>query len=79
MTTDTILAQKDAVIGVLATEGFQDTLEMGRQHPSRMYDLDTDAEMPIFLAPCWRRLGMCECLRAHANDACRPTMWRRSK
>lgn len=58
--TNAILERKGAVIGLLATEGFEDVLEMGRQRRSRMYDLDMDAETPVFLAPRRRRLGIRE-------------------
>ena len=34
-----LLQRKGAVTGVLATEGFEDTLEIGRQKRSRMYEL----------------------------------------
>jgi len=58
--TNAILERKGAVLGLLATEGFEDVLEMGRQRRSRMYDLDMDAETPVFLAPRRRRLGIRE-------------------
>ncbi len=58
--TNAILERKGAIIGLLATEGFEDVLEMGRQRRSRMYDLDMDAETPVFLAPRRRRLGIRE-------------------
>jgi N-methylhydantoinase A len=58
--TNAILERKGAVIGLLATEGFEDVLEMGRQRRSRMYDLDMEAETPVFLAPRRRRIGIRE-------------------
>jgi N-methylhydantoinase A len=58
--TNAILERKGAIIGLLATEGFEDVLEMGRQRRSRMYDLDMDPETPAFLAPRRRRLGIRE-------------------
>src|SRR5262245_56452386 len=53
--TNAVLEQKGAVTAVLATEGFEDILEMGRQKRARMYDLDMDPETPTFLAPRRRR------------------------
>jgi len=62
--TNAVLEQKGAVTAVLATEGFEDVLELGRQKRSRMYDLDMDVETPTFLAPRRRRLGIRERLDA---------------
>ncbi|HEU5320190.1 MAG TPA: hydantoinase/oxoprolinase N-terminal domain-containing protein, partial [Methylomirabilota bacterium] len=56
--TNAILEQKGAVTAVLATEGFEDVLELGRMKRSRMYDLNMDPEVPTFLAPRRRRLGI---------------------
>jgi len=58
--TNAVLEQKGAVTAILATEGFEDILELGRQKRSRMYDLDMDPETPTFLAPRRRRLGIRE-------------------
>jgi N-methylhydantoinase A/oxoprolinase/acetone carboxylase beta subunit len=58
--TNAVLERKGAVTGVLATEGFEDVLELGRQKRSRMYDLDMDPETPTFLAPRRRRVGIRE-------------------
>ncbi|HEY7250579.1 MAG TPA: hydantoinase/oxoprolinase family protein, partial [Methylomirabilota bacterium] len=62
--TNAILEQKGATTGVLTTEGFEDVLEMGRMKRSRMYDLAMDPEVPTFLAPRRRRLGIRERLDA---------------
>ena len=43
--TNAVLEHKGAVTAVLATEGFEDILELGRQKRSRMYDLEMDPEM----------------------------------
>src|SRR6059036_3210660 len=56
--TNAVLERKGAVTAVLATEGFEDLLELGRQKRSRMYDLDMDPEVPTFLAPRRRRIGI---------------------
>src|SRR5438477_841429 len=65
--TNAILEQKGAVTGVLITEGFEDVLELGRMKRSRMYDLEMDPEVPTFLAPRRRRLGIRERLDARGR------------
>jgi N-methylhydantoinase A/oxoprolinase/acetone carboxylase beta subunit len=65
--TNAILEQKGAVTAVLTTEGFEDVLELGRMKRSRMYDLAMDPEVPTFLAPRRRRLGIPERLDARGN------------
>ena len=58
--TNAILEQKGARVGLLATAGFEDVLEIGRQNRARMYDLLLDAQTPVFLAPRRRRIGVTE-------------------
>jgi N-methylhydantoinase A len=58
--TNAVLERKGATTALLATEGFEDVLEIGRLKRSRMYDLFIDAETPIFLAPKRRRRGIRE-------------------
>jgi N-methylhydantoinase A/oxoprolinase/acetone carboxylase beta subunit len=65
--TNAILEQKGAVTAVLTTEGFEDILELGRMKRSRMYDLGMDPEVPTFLAPRRRRLGIRERLDARGQ------------
>src|SRR5512134_324377 len=65
--TNAILEQKGAVTAVLTTEGFEDVLELGRMKRSRMYDLGMGPEVPTFLAPRRRRLGVPERLDARGN------------
>jgi N-methylhydantoinase A/oxoprolinase/acetone carboxylase beta subunit len=62
--TNAVLEQKGATTAVLTTEGFEDVLELGRMKRSRMYDLDMDPEVPTFLAPRRRRIGIRERLDA---------------
>jgi N-methylhydantoinase A len=62
--TNAVLEQKGAVTAVLTTEGFEDVLELGRMKRSRMYDLAMDPEVPTFLAPRRRRVGIRERLDA---------------
>src|SRR5262249_42299049 len=47
--------QKGAVTGLLATEGFEDVLEIGRHKRSHLYNLFPEPETPVFLAPRRRR------------------------
>ncbi len=65
--TNAVLEQRGAVTGLLATAGFEDVLELGRQKRSRMYDLDMDPETPAFLAPRRRRVGIRERLDARGR------------
>jgi len=65
--TNAILEQKGAVTAVLATDGFEDVLELGRQKRARMYDLEMDVETPTFLAPRRRRVGIRERLDARGR------------
>lgn len=62
--TNAVLEEKGARLGVLATDGFEDTLEIGRQKRTQMYDLFLEAETPIFLCPAERRLPVRERLAA---------------
>ena len=65
--TNAVLEQKGAVTAILTTEGFEDVLELGRMKRSRMYDLAMDPEVPVFLAPRRRRLGIPERLDARGQ------------
>jgi N-methylhydantoinase A/oxoprolinase/acetone carboxylase beta subunit len=58
--TNAVLTRRGARIGLLATAGFEDVLEIGRQKRSRMYDLFQPPETPVFLAPRRRRVGIAE-------------------
>ena len=58
--TNAIIERKGAILGMLLTKGFEDTLETGRQRRERMYDLFLDAEVPLFLCPRKMRLGINE-------------------
>jgi N-methylhydantoinase A/oxoprolinase/acetone carboxylase beta subunit len=49
--TNAVLERKGARIGLIATEGFRDVLEIGRQMRHQMYDLVLRPETPVFLAP----------------------------
>ena len=67
LATNAVLEHKGAVTAILATDGFEDVLELGRQKRSRMYDLDMDPETPTFLAPRRRRVGIRERLDARGR------------
>jgi N-methylhydantoinase A len=49
--TNAVLERKGARVGLIATQGFSDVLEIGRQMRHQMYDLVLDQETPAFLAP----------------------------
>ncbi len=58
--TNAVLERRGARIGLLMTDGFEDTLELGRGSRSDMYRLDPEPETPGFLAPGRRRRGIPE-------------------
>ncbi|MBI4506494.1 MAG: hydantoinase/oxoprolinase family protein [Chloroflexi bacterium] len=62
--TNAVLEQKGARVGVLMTDGFEDSLEIGRQLRTQMYRLDLEPETPGFLAPGRRRRGIRERISA---------------
>jgi len=62
--TNAVLTRRGARIGLLATAGFEDVLEIGRQKRSHMYDLFQPPETPVFLAPKHRRVGIAERIAA---------------
>jgi N-methylhydantoinase A len=45
--TNALLQRKGAKVGVVATKGFRDLLEIGRQVRPRIYDLQADAQPPL--------------------------------
>ena len=65
--TNAALERRGAVTAVLATDGFEDVLEIGRQRRSVLYDLFMDAETPVFLAPRQRRRGIRERIGAEGD------------
>ena len=62
--TNTVLERTGAVVGLLATDGFEDTLEIGRMKRAVLYDLFIDPQTPVFLAPGRRRQPVRERLDA---------------
>jgi len=65
--TNVVVQRRGAKMSVFATEGFEDTLEMGRLKRRSMYDLNIDAQTPVFLSPKKLRVGVPERLDAHGN------------
>ena len=58
--TNAVIERQGARTGVLATAGFSDVLEIGRQMRTNIYELQLEPETPVFLAPGSRRVGVKE-------------------
>jgi N-methylhydantoinase A len=58
--TNAVLERKGARIALITTEGFGDTLEIGRQMRRQLYDLALRPETPGWLAPGARRFELRE-------------------
>lgn len=58
--TNAVLERNGARVGLIATEGFTDVLEIGRQMRRQMYAVRLDAETPVFVAPGHMRMGVVE-------------------
>ena len=58
--TNAIIERRSKPIGLLMTDGFEDTLEIGRQKRFDMYNLFIDSQTPVFLAPRRLRYGIRE-------------------
>ena len=58
--TNAVLERKGARLGLLATEGFTDVIEIGRQNRRQIYELILKPETPVFLVPGARRKGVRE-------------------
>jgi N-methylhydantoinase A/oxoprolinase/acetone carboxylase beta subunit len=65
--TNAVLERRGAVVGLLATEGFEDALEIGRMKRNDLYDLFIDPQTPVFLAPRRRRAPIRERLDSAGN------------
>lgn len=66
--TNAILEREGGTVGLLMTDGFRDTLSIGRQKRQDMYDLFLDPQTPTFLAPRERRVGIDERIDAEGNE-----------
>lgn len=62
--TNAVIERKGARVGIIATEGFRDILEIGRQIRRQMYDLKLAPETPGWLAPGARRVEVRERIAA---------------
>ena len=58
--TNAVLERKGGRLGIITTEGFRDTLEIGRQMRREMYEVRLDPQTPVFLAPRAMRIGVKE-------------------
>jgi N-methylhydantoinase A len=58
--TNALIERKGGCVGLLATEGFSDVIEIGRQMRRQLYEVTLMAETPVFLAPGRRRKGVIE-------------------
>ena len=58
--TNAVLERRGGRLGVITTEGFRDTLEIGRQMRREMYEVRLDPQTPVFLAPRAMRIGVRE-------------------
>ena len=65
--TNAVLERKGARVGLIATKGFRDILEIGRQIRRQMYDLNLRPETPGWLAPGARRVEVTERIDAQGN------------
>ncbi|HIC29602.1 MAG TPA: hydantoinase/oxoprolinase family protein, partial [Rhodospirillales bacterium] len=53
--TNALIERKGGRIGLLATQGFSDVIEIGRQMRRHLYEAPLAPESPVFLAPGRRR------------------------
>ena len=65
--TNAVLEQRGARVGLIATRGFRDVLEIGRQKRVDMYALSLDPQTPVFLAPGARRVEIDERIAANGE------------
>ena len=65
--TNAVLERKGGRLGIITTEGFRDTLEIGRQMRRDMYEIRLDPQTPVFLAPRAMRLGVRERIGPHGE------------
>ena len=65
--TNAVIERKGARLGIVTTEGFGDTLEIGRQMRRQLYDLQLEPETPGWLAPGARRFEVRERIAADGS------------
>ena len=56
--TNVIVQRAGVAVALFANDGFEDVLEIGRLKRRRMYDLQIDAQTPVFLAEKQFRFGI---------------------
>jgi N-methylhydantoinase A/oxoprolinase/acetone carboxylase beta subunit len=62
--TNAVIERQGARVGLITTQGFRDTLEIGRQMRRQLYDLRLKPETPGWLAPGARRVEVVERIAA---------------
>lgn len=65
--TNAVIERGGARVGLIATEGFGDTIEIGRQMRRQLYDLALKPETPGWLAPGARRAEVVERIAADGS------------
>lgn len=65
--TNAVIERRGARLGLIATEGFGDTLEIGRQMRHQLYELALKPETPGWLAPGARRAEVVERIAADGS------------
>jgi len=65
--TNALIERKGGRVGLLATEGFSDVIEIGRQMRRQLYEAPLAPESPVFLAPGRMRKGVVERLASDGS------------
>lgn len=65
--TNALIERKGGCVGLLATEGFSDVIEIGRQMRRQLYEAPLAPESPVFLAPGRLRKGVVERLASDGS------------
>lgn len=68
--TNAVLERQGAKTGLLATAGFADVLEIGRQMRTNIYELQLEPEAPVFLSPGARRAEVIERVSSSGEVLC---------
>ncbi len=68
--TNAVLERQGAKTGLLATAGFADVLEIGRQMRTNIYELQLEPEAPVFLSPGARRAEVIERISSSGEVLC---------
>ncbi|MBI1777926.1 MAG: hydantoinase/oxoprolinase family protein [Proteobacteria bacterium] len=65
--TNAVLERRGGRVGMLFTDGFEDTIELGRGDRREIYRLDAEPQTPGFIAPGRRRRGIKERIGANGS------------